>query len=157
MWIKFGNLRVSIVFAPCTWYSIDAPPAVPTLPPGRALSEARRIYAKLASNVAARPEILYNNCRWYATAPRCLLSPQAKFANIFDRPRGECGRGEGEQARIKLVGVSSYLCSICKNGIQYLKIYESMNLACYLLVCVSVCASVRVCVWRHEILICLAS
>lgn len=52
---------------------------------------------------------------------------------------------EGE-ARIKLVGVSSYLCSICKNGIQYLKIYESMNLAWYLLVCVSVCASVRVCV-----------
>lgn len=126
---------------------------MPTLPPGRALSEARRIYAKLASNVAARPEILYNNCRWYATAPRCLLSPQAKFANIFDRPRGECGmetgiggEGRSEQARIKLVGVSSYLCSICKNGIQYLKIYESMNLAWYLLVCVSVCASVQVCV-----------
>lgn len=44
--------------------------------------------------------------------------------------------------RIKLDGVSSYLCSICKNGIQYLKIYESMNLVCYLLVCVSVCTCV---------------
>jgi len=44
----------------------------------------RRMYAKLGFNVAARSEILYNNCCWYS-APRCLLSPQAKFANILVR------------------------------------------------------------------------
>lgn len=72
------------------------------------------------------------------------------------REEGEGCLEEGPVlGRIKLDGVSSYLCSICKNGIQYLKIYESMNLVCYLLVCVSVCTCV--CVWRHEILIRLAS
>lgn len=56
-----------------------------------------------------------------------------------------------EARRDKVFGVSSYLCSICKTGIQYLKIYESMNLAWYLYVCVSECLCACVCVWRGDV------
>lgn len=82
---------------------------------------------------------------WYSGAMLFAFTSSRVRANILRREKKGCQPD-------KVFGVSSYLYSICKNGIQYLKIYESMNLACYLRVCGCVYVRVGVCMatWNTD-------